>query len=55
MALDKPKVIKAADKPRIRPVVVRKLLLDEKARLGRRIAEINHQLRGQYGKDNGVA
>ena len=49
MALDKrPKVVKKADaEKRIRPVVIRKLLLDEKAKLGRRIQQIERQLQGE--------
>lgn len=46
MALDKqPKVVKKADaEKRIRPVVIRKLLLDEKSRLVRRVRQIERQL-----------
>lgn len=44
------KVIKRDEKPqRIRPQVIRKLLLDEKAALGRRIKEIDVQLSKRKG------
>lgn len=40
----KVKVVKKEDKPRIRTEVLKKLLLDEKGRLLRRVKEINRRL-----------
>lgn len=41
-----PRVVKSNDR-RIRTVVIRKLLLDEKSRLMRRVHDINRQLQEQ--------
>lgn len=40
----KPKIIKRDEPRRIRPVVIRKLLLDEKSRLMNRVRQIDRQL-----------
>lgn len=44
MKQEKVKVIKRDEPKRIRPVVIRKLLLDEKAQLMHRVRVINKQL-----------
>lgn len=44
MEKQKPKVIKRDEPRHIRPVVIKKLLLDEKSKLVKRIRDIDRQL-----------